>query len=73
MSNEPGVLGRAVAADRNATAAIEISKIARKEASELRQRVTQLEAEVAVLKQLVEQHRMQFMTAFARMASGPTA
>lgn len=70
---EPGLtLSRLVAAEKNALAAIEIAKLARKESSEMRQRVTQLEAEVAALKQAIEAQRSQ-MFALARIGTGPTA
>ncbi len=71
--SEPGLtLSRLVAAERNATAGIEISKMARKDSNESLRRITQLEAEVAALKQVVEQIRIQFLTAFAKYNTGPT-
>ncbi len=70
---EPGLtLSRLVAAEKNALAAIEIARMARKESSELRQRVAQLEAELAAIKGAIEQHRLQVL-AMIRVGSGPTA
>lgn len=71
--SEPGLtLSRLVAAEKNAVAGIEISKIARKDSNESLRRIVQLEAEVAALKQLVEQIRIQFLTAYAKHNTGPT-
>lgn len=72
MSSEPGLtLSRLVATEKNAVAAIEISKMARKGESDLRHRVTQLEGEVAALKQALDRLRQQ-MFALARIGTGPT-
>lgn len=51
-------LSRLVAAEKNALAGVEIARIARKGESDLRQRVTQLEAEVAALKLALDQLRV---------------
>lgn len=73
MSNEPGMtLSRLVAAEKNGLAAIEISKLARKGESDLRQRVVQLEAENAAMKMAIEQLRQQ-MFALLNIGTGPTA
>jgi len=58
-------------ADKNAKAAIEISRLARKESSDARQRITQLEAEVAAMKVALEQLRQQMFTMVA-IGTGPT-
>ena len=58
MSEEPGMtLSRAVALEKNALAAIEIAKMSRREADDLRQRVTHMETGIAALKVLVDQNR----------------
>ena len=74
-SREPGFnLTSLRVADKNAQAAIEISKMARRESSDCRQRIVQLEAEVAALKQVVEQVRIQTVNLFGRVSgSGPTS
>lgn len=64
-------LSRLVAAEKNALAAIEIAKIARKGESELRQRVTQLEAEVAALKSVIRD--IEVREAVARYAAQAAA
>lgn len=64
-------LSRLVAAEKNALAAIEIARIARKGESELRQRVTQLEAEVAALKSVI--HDIEVKAAVARYAAQATS
>lgn len=70
--SEPGLtLSRLVAAERNGVAAIEISKLARKGESDLRHRVTQLEAEIAAMKMAIDQLRQQLF-ATLKIGSGPT-
>lgn len=73
--NQPGFnLTTVKVADRNAKAAIEIAQMARKDSSESRQRIVQLEAEVVALKNVIEQIRIQTVTLFGKMSGGgPTA
>lgn len=71
MSNEPGLtLGRLIAAERNALAAIEAAKANNQNQLQLRNRVARLEAEVVNLKS--EAQRLRALLPTFALGSGPT-